>query len=124
MRGATIDGGNQMARELGRTVCTAVLAGLAFWTGCGLVVGDTQRVQCASAGDCAGCAVRKSDAAPWGAASWESCLAAQAEFLDKLQSVVNASFWGWVAKHPWQASGHAELARAVIENLGVHVVGP
>jgi hypothetical protein len=48
--------------------------------------------------------------------------AEHAEFLDKLQSVVNASFWGWVAKHPWPASGHAELARAVIENLGVHVV--
>jgi hypothetical protein len=41
----------------------------------------------------------------------------QAEFLDNLQSVVNASFWGWVAKHPWQTSGHAELARAVFENL-------
>ncbi|HEU4406106.1 MAG TPA: metallophosphoesterase [Polyangiaceae bacterium] len=49
---------------------------------------------------------------------------AQFEFLDKLQSVVNASFWGWVATYPWHASGHPEFARAVIEQLGVHVVGP
>jgi hypothetical protein len=49
---------------------------------------------------------------------------AQAEFLDNLQSVVNASFWGWVKKYPWYASGHSKLADAVFKRLSEPVVGP
>ncbi len=41
----------------------------------------------------------------------------QAEFRDNLQSVVNASFWGWVMKHRGLALEHGPLARAVLETL-------